>query len=146
MNVYSFKDLSGGFSHPLAGAFIFAGQIGAGRITITNVTERTVHQTAADGNVMVSYVAGDAGNVAIEVQQTSDMHKFLLAWFNLCKTSADNGDVSNWATAALSFRSAVDGTYHLISGVSPAKVPDKPYAAQGENVTWNLMAADIQHG
>jgi len=61
-------------------------------------------------------------------------------------TAADGGDVSQWASATLSFRSLTDGTYHNLTGISPAKIPDKTYAAQGGNVTWNLMAADIHHG
>ena len=35
------------------------------------------------------------------------------------------------------------GTGHVFTGVSPGKMPDMPYAAQGENVTWLLMAADV---
>ena len=31
-----------------------------------------------------------------------------------------------------------------LTGVSPQKLPDKPYQAQAQLVTWNLMAADIQ--
>lgn len=146
MDQYSFKDLSGAFNHPLAGAFAFYGQIGEARVMISNTTERTIQSVAADGNVMVSFVDGDNGVVTIEAQQTSDIHKFLLLWFNLCKTAAQKGDTSNWATGTITFRNVADGSYHICRGVSPSKVPDKPYAAQGENVTWNLPAANIQHG
>jgi hypothetical protein len=145
MKVYSFKDLSGAFAHPLAGSFIFAGQIGMGQITITMNTEKTSHDVAADGAVMVSFISGDNGQVAIEVQQNSDLHSFLLAWYNLIKTAADQGDVSNWASAGLSLRNVVDGSTHLLVGVSPSKIPDKVYAAQGGKVTWTLMAANVQN-
>lgn len=141
---YSFKDLSGAFAHPLAGAYTFAGQIGLGQITFTMATERTTHDVSADGSVMVSYIAGDNGSISIECQQTSDLHNFLLNWYNLCKTNADLGDVSEWASAALTVRSLVGATTHVCRGISPAKNPDKAYAAQGGKVTWNLMAADIQ--
>lgn len=145
MDQYSFKDLNGAFAHPLAGVFSMYGQIGVGQLTVANTTERTAHLVAADGNVVVSFIDGDNGHVAVETQQTSDLHIFLLRWFNLIKTAAQNGDTSNWATATLSFRNIADGSTHTLKGVSPAKVPDKPYAASAQNITWMLMAADIQH-
>jgi len=142
MTTYSFKDLTGAFVHPLVGSFILAGgNVGLGQITIANATDRTVHDTAADGSVMVSYIAGDSGSVSIEVQQTSDLHAFLLAWFNIVKTAADAGDVGPWAAGLLTLRNLDDGSVHTLSGVSPSKVPDKVYQAQGQKVTWNLMAA-----
>ncbi|HEX4209512.1 MAG TPA: phage protein, partial [Candidatus Binataceae bacterium] len=110
---------------------------------ITNATDRTVHDTAADGSVMVSYIAGDSGAAAIEVQQTSDLHSFLLIWFNAVKTAADLGDVTNWAAGVLSLRNIVDGSIHTLTGVSPSKVPDKVYQAQGQKITWTLMAAAV---
>jgi hypothetical protein len=141
---YSFKDLTGAFVHPLVGSFILAGaETGIGQITITNATDRTAHDTAADGSVMVSYLAGDSGAAAIEVQQTSELHIFLLSWFNRIKTLADTGDVSQWAAAVLSLRNLEDGSVHTLTGVSPSKVPDKVYQAQGQRVTWNLMAAAV---
>lgn len=143
MNVYSFKDSSGAFASPLAGPFSFFGQIGLGRFTVSMTTDRTAHDTASDGNVMVSYRAGNAGEVQIEVQQTSALHLFLLQWLNLCITAADNGDVSNWATAALSIRNITTGTGHTATGISPGKMPDMPYEAHGQNVTWRLPCANI---
>lgn len=145
MKNYSFKDLSGAFNHPDVGPFAFAGKIGTGQLTVLNSTERTAHAVAADGAVMVSYISGDNGQINIETQQTSDLNNFLRRWFNAIKTAADNGDTSGWAAASLTLRSLVDGTGHVCTGISPAKVPDTPYAAQGQNITWTLMAADIQH-
>jgi hypothetical protein len=106
-------------------------------------TDRTAHDTAADGSVMVTYVAGDSGGATIEVQQTSDLHLYLLSWFNLVKTAADNGAVGPWAAGVLSLRNLEDGSVHTLTGVSPSKVPDKTYAAQGGRVTWSLMAARV---
>ncbi len=145
MKTYSFKDVSGAFAHPLAGAFIFGGQIGMGQISISMATDKTSHDVAADGTVMVSFISGDNGAIDIEVQQTSELHSFLLAWYNLIKTASDLGDVSNWASAAITIRSLLDGASHVIQGLSPSKIPDKVYAAQGGKITWHLMAADVQN-
>jgi hypothetical protein len=121
---YSFKDLSGAFIHPLVGSYpLGGGNVGLGQI--------------------VSYIAGDNGSVSIEVQQTSDLHTFLLGWFNACKTAADAGNVTLWAAGALSVRNILDGSSHAMTGVSPGKVPDKTYASQGGKVTWVLPCAKI---
>lgn len=142
---YSFKDLVGvltntafGVSLPLAG-----GNIGIGQITIAMTTERTVHDVAADGVVVGSYVAGGNGTVAIEVQQTSLLHHALLGLYNLAVLAANNNDVSGWLSTSISFRTILDGSTHLLNGVSFGKIPDKPYQSSGQKVTWTLMAADV---
>ena len=144
MSTYSFKALTGAFSHPLVGDFIFAGKMGLGQINITMATDRTAHDTSADGSVMVSYISGDSGTVTIEAQQTSLLHKFLIAWYNAIKTIGDAGDPSLWAAAAMTLRNTTSGDHHSIRGISPQKKGDWPYAAAGGKVTWTLMAADIQ--
>jgi Protein of unknown function (DUF3277) len=144
MNVYSFKDVTGAFAHPLAGTFTFYGQIGMGQFVVSMDTEKTSHQIAADGTVMVSAIAGDNGRVTIEVQQTSLLHSFLLTWYNLVVTAFNNSDTSNFASAALTIRSVTDNSSHILTGVSPSKIPDKTYAAQGQTVTWTLMAAEVK--
>lgn len=145
MRQYSFKDLSIAISDPDAGNFSAAGKIGIGSITVLNSTERTAHAVAADGAVMVSYISGDNGQLTIEAQQNSDIHRFFLKAFNTKKIAADNGDPSTWAAMTITMRNLADGTGHLATGVSFAKVPDKPYQAQGQNVTWTLMVADLQN-
>jgi hypothetical protein len=144
MKVYSFKDLSGALSDPDVGDFILAGQIGEGQVTIAMSIEKTVHDVSSDGTVMPSFISGDNGQVSIEVQQTSDLHTFLLGWYNTKKTAADNGDVSTYAATTLTLRSTTDSSTHVAQGVSPSKLPDKVYTAQGQRLTWVLMCADIQ--
>jgi hypothetical protein len=144
VTTYSFKDLTGAFVHPLTGSFILGGgNIGLGQITISMTQDRTEQDVASDGSVMVSYIPGDNGTIAIEVQQTSDLHDFLLNWFNVCKTAADLGDVGDWAAATLVVRNIIDGSTHTLSGISPGKVPDKTYAKQGGKITWTLPAAKV---
>lgn len=144
-STYSFKDTSGAFTHPIAGAFQFAGQIGMGQFSVSMSTEKSAHDLAADGTVMISAISGDNGNISIEVQQTSDLHRFLLGWYNTIKTLMDQGDTTTWASAKLTLRNIVDGSTHIAQGISPSKIPDKTYAAQGQRLTWVLMAADIQN-
>ena len=140
---YSFRDLVGVLNNPLMDGplQIAGGNFGLGTITIRMLTTRTEHEVGTDGVVMPSYIAGDNAEITIEMQQTSALHHSLLDLFNLMITAANNGDVSGWATTVLSLRTILDGSGHLLSGISFQKTPDKPYAARGQNVTWVLMAA-----
>ena len=140
---YSFKDLAGAIVSPTAGTLLFGGQIGVGSVTVTNATDHTAHDTASDGMVMPSFVAGDSGTIEIECQQTSQVHKFFVAWLNVLKTAAMNGDVSDWASTVGTFRNIVDGSQHQAFGISPQKIPDKSYAAQGGRVRWTLPVCNL---
>ena len=140
---YSFKDLKGVITMADETFILAGGNVGAGSITITMSEDRTVHDVAADGSVMPSYVAGDNGSVSIEAQQTSALHKFLLGAYNTVKSSADDGDVDAWASGVISFNTLLDGSTHQLTGVSFQRIPAKAYAAHGARVTWNLMACNI---
>jgi hypothetical protein len=122
---YSFKDLSGAMTSILAGAFPFAGQLGMGRITVEYTTDHGALETAADGTVLPAFIAGRAGRITIEVQQTSVFHKYLLIWHNLHVLRASNGDISQWASSAILLRNTLDGSSHEALGVIPLKIPDK---------------------
>jgi hypothetical protein len=140
---YSFKDLSGAITSTLAGVFPFAGQIGAGRISVEYITDHGALDTAADGTVLPSFVAGRAGRITIEVQQTSAFHKYLLFWHNVHVTMASSGDISSWAGTSLLIRNTLDGSSHAALGVIPTKIPDKAYAASPTMITWTLLCSNL---
>jgi len=142
---YSFKSLTGVLTNTVFGVTIplTGGNIGVGSITVRMNMTRTTHDVAADGTVMPSYVAGDNGEVDIQVQETSAVHSELLALYNLCVLAADNEDVSGWAATAISFTLLIDGSTHTLTGVSFDKIPDKPYEANGQKMIWKLLAANI---
>jgi hypothetical protein len=144
-NTYSFKSLTGVLTNPVYGVTIplTGGNIGAGAFTIRMTTERTVHDVAADGTVMVSYIAGDNGELDVEVQESSALHQELLSLYNRAVLAANNDDVSGWAATVVSFRMLTDGSQHNLTGVSFKKIPDKPYQSSGQKITWSLMAANI---
>jgi hypothetical protein len=142
---YSFKSLVGSLTNSVFGVTIplTGGNIGAGKFTIRMATERTAHDVAADGTVMVSYAAGDNGMIDVEVQESSTLHQELLALYNLAVLAANNDDVSGWAATTIQFRMLTDGSLHNLSGVSFQKIPDKPYEAHGQRIVWPLMAANV---
>jgi hypothetical protein len=142
---YSFKSLVGVLKNSIVGVVIplTGGNIGLGGITIRMTTSRTVHDVAADGTVMPSYVAGNNGEVDIEVQETSILHKALLTLYNALVLQADLDDILGWAATSISFALLIDGSVHTLTGVSFDKIPDKPYQAAGQKMTWKLLAASI---
>ncbi len=137
---YSFTDLVGSINHSALTPFIFTGQ-GVGGVTVSKSTERSAHDVAADGSIMVSKIAGNNGVITIECQQTSPLHFWLLNWFN----TLWNLPTSDWATTSVLLKNSTTGGSHVVTGVSPQKEADVPYQAQGQRVTWTLMAADIRN-
>ncbi len=138
MVTYGFEDVTVSFQHNGVGA---ASSIGAGigSISISMTTDRTTHNVAADGTIMVSKVAGKNGNMALEIQQNSELHKWLVKWNNYIEIS----NSSEWAGMTITIKSSNLGDSTICTGVSPQKLPDRPYGAQGAMVTWQLMAAKI---
>ncbi|MBY0054133.1 DUF3277 family protein [Brevibacillus sp. LEMMJ03] len=135
---YSFEDVSLVISHPSVGQYVATGK-GLGSITTTMTTERTVHDVSADGSVMVSKIVGRNGSHTISVQQTSDLNKWLTKLYNYL----EQAPASEWARISLTIRSPYMQDLIRSTGVSFQKLPDKPYQAQGQQVSWVLMAADV---
>lgn len=142
---YSFKSLVGVLKNSIVGVVVplTGGNIGLGGITIRMTTARTVQDVAADGTVMPSYLAGANGEIDIEVQETSILHKALLTLYNTLVLQADGADILGWAATSISFALLIDGSVHTLTGVSFEKIPDKPYQAAGQKMTWKLLAANI---
>ncbi|GAB6170549.1 hypothetical protein JCM15765_03920 [Paradesulfitobacterium aromaticivorans] len=138
-STYSFEDVSVIISNPNFGQFIANGA-GVGSISVNMTTDRTAHELAADGSVMVSKIKGRNGSLALSIQQTSSLQKWLLRLYNYLESAA----ASAWASTTIVVRSPMMQDLHIAMGVSFQKLPDRPYQAQGQNVNWTLMAADIQ--
>jgi hypothetical protein len=136
---YSFQDVIVTFKVPYFAAFSSTGA-GLGSISIVPSTTKTIQDVAADGRVMISKVAGNNGTIAITMQQNSLLHKNLLNWYNYINTTASTSD---WASTTVIIANAALGEKTTATGVSPQKLADKPYQAQGQMITWTLMAANI---
>lgn len=135
---YSFQDVVATFSHPLVGQYTANGA-GVGEISITMATDKTVHDVAADGNVMVSKVLGDNGTVAVQVQQTSSLQYWLMNAYNAIKTATSD----QWALMSIRIQSIAMQDLHNCTGVSFQQIAERLYQADGQKLTWNLMAASI---
>lgn len=148
--VYSFLDLSGAIFHPLVGSFPLTGH-GLGQITIMMDGSKTVHDFGSNGIVLLSKVDGHSGKLIIDCHQTSNMHKWLLHTFQVlsCPDAAADAadavaDAKEWGRMAAILRNIADKTEHNIRGMSFEGVPEKRYQAEGQMVSWTLMAADIR--
>lgn len=138
METYSFEDCILNLAFP-RGSMVLTGK-GIGDMTVQMAQERSVMEAAADGNVMISKVAGNHGSLSLNIQQTSDAHKFLLQQFNALVA----GPPSIWAQGAGILRCLSDSTTHTFAGMCFQKLGDKPYQKQGQNVQWVILCGDIQ--
>lgn len=135
---YSFADVSMVISHPSVGQFVATGA-GLGSISTSMAQDRSAHDLSADGSVMVSKIKGRNGNHTISVQQTSELNKWLLKLYNYL----EQAPTSEWAGIKIIIRASAMQDLIRSTGVSFQKLPDKPFQAQGQQVSWVLMAADI---
>lgn len=139
ISTYSMLDVTGSITHPGVGAYTFTGE-GVGEMTVSMATDRTSHDVAADGSVMVSKMPGNNGSITIQVQQTSTFNAWLVKWYNYL----DAAKTDEWAETNILIRAPEMGVSHVAIGVSPQKIGDQPYQAQGSRITWTLMCANLQ--
>jgi hypothetical protein len=142
-STYAYKNVVGSMTDPDVGIYLFQGQVGIKHLMISNTVDRGVIDIAADGAVMVSYIAGANGGIQLEMQQTSSLHQFLTNWANVKFTDADNGNAENFAAAAIKVQDLLSGQSKTLTGVFPVKIPDVPYGDRGATVTWQLLAANV---
>lgn len=139
MATYSFSDIQFVLSHPAYPPFSMNGQ-GVGEVRISYDQDNSAHTLGADGTVMVSKIRANNGSISLSMQQTSPLHAWLKGLFNYLNTAPTN----QWAAMAVDITGAFMVDNIRARGVSIQKRADQGYAQQGENVTWTLMAADIQ--
>lgn len=136
---YSFTDIEATISHPGYGTYSVQGE-GIGDMTISKITERTVHDVAADGNIMVSKIAGNNGNVTINAQQVSTLHNFMQGLFNFLW----NAPTDQWAGISLTIRAPKMKKTYYCTGGAFVKEPDEQFQAQGQRVPWTMLFANVE--
>ena len=136
---YSFVDVSCALTFAGIIPYVITGE-GVGSINVSMSTDKTSHDIAADGSVMISKIPGSNGAIAISLQQTSQANRIMKMWYNYVLASPS----SEWANNSLTITNLVTGETIIATSVSPQKRADLPLQAQGQQRVWNLMAADIQ--
>ena len=135
---YSFKDVSLVLSHPSVGMITVTGE-GVGSVTVSRANDVTQHDLAADGSVMVTKVVTKNGALAIAIQQTSAAHKWLKKLYDYL----ENAPTDEWNKASGILKNPALGETINMKGLSPQKRPDAAFQQAGQQVTWNLMATEI---
>lgn len=143
MYQYSYKAIQLSFSHPIVGSFILNGEQAAGGITIAPQIDPTVQEVTPDGSTITNFIPGDNALLTVQVQQVSEWNDFLIAWKNYCVTAAKAGDLSNYATANALVVDTYSGRSHTMQGIAPSKIPDTPYGAQSQMVSWVLKVSSL---
>ena len=139
--VYSFTEISGIIAHPSVGAYTLTGK-GTGSISIASTGDKTSHETAVDGATFIMQIPGDAGQITLTMQQTSDLHKWLMQWYRYIKL--DGTERKEWARATAVIRSMSDGITYQAVGISPLNLPAIDYQVNGKNVVWVLMVGSLK--
>lgn len=137
-NTYSFKNVTVVIEHPSIGSMSTEGD-GVGSISIAMSNDKSSHNLAADGTVMISKIAGSNGTVAIAVQQVSQSNEYLKKLYNYCEANED----SSFAATTIRITDKNANDIYTCTGVTPQKLADAKYAAQGDLRTWNMLAAEI---
>jgi len=137
-STYSFKDLTATFQHPAVGQLTITGE-GVGSITYTMTEDTSAHDLAADGSVMTSKVDAPNGTVAVAVQQTSEAHAWFTRLFNYLRTTP----AREWAQIGHIGTASDMRVTHTGENMSIQKRADKPYQAQGQQVTWTFLAGKL---
>ena len=140
MKTYSFSDVIVTLSHADMGETISVNGLGIGTITYTMTEDRTTGQVASDGTVIMNKIKNRMGTAALAVQQTSDLNKKLLRWYNYLEAAA----TSQWAEIVLIIKSKQ--TNELITGTGGAflKLPEEGWNKEAADMTWNFIFADMQ--
>ncbi|MGO4496422.1 phage protein [Paenibacillus sp. 2RAB27] len=138
-STYSFSDSTVVFSHALFGQYVANGT-GLGGITTAMSTDRSAQDVSADGSVMVSKIKARNGTASVSTQQTSELNHWLTRLYNYLEIAPTD----QWASMVITIRAPRMREQETLTGVSFQKLPDVPRQAQGQQITWLLMAADVQ--
>lgn len=137
-STYSFDDITATIAHPDFSSYSLKNE-GTGSIRKTMANDRTVHDVAADGSVMISKIKVKNGSLTIQAQQTSNLHSYLTKLYKYCESAA----ASTWAKITVVIQDKMTGRTVNASYGSFKKLGDEGWQAQGEQVSWELMFAEI---
>lgn len=138
VKTYSFADVSFSMNHPSIGSYSAIGE-GVGDFTISYANSRTAQDVGGDGTVMTSKIKAKNGTITLNILQTSDMEDYLERWWRYIEVAPS----SEYTGMTITIRSTTMGVHIVCTGVAPEKPADKPFQAQGQKISWNLMAENI---
>jgi hypothetical protein len=99
----------------------------------------SVHDLAADGSVMTSKIEAGNGSVAIQTQQTSEFHHWMIKAYQY----VTGAPAREWARFGIICVAPDMMATHEGSYMSIQKRADKPYQQQGQQVTWTFLCGKL---
>lgn len=139
MSVYAFSDVNAVITHQSYGQYSINGT-GIGNITVAQSNEQVVNEVAADGTVMTSKLKNFIGTAAVSCQQNSPLNVWLNGLYNYLKTAP----TGQFAGANMLVKSNATNEQIYAEGLTPSKLPDKVYEAQGQMAVWNFLSTKIE--
>lgn len=139
MSVYSFTDCTLTLRHPALGVLTVTGQ-GLGSIVVSMRNDRTSMDTASDGRVMISKIKDRSATATLQLQQDSEANQTLLKWYNYLETAP----TIEWAQITGMLLSPTTHEQIVMKEMAFQKLPDRNYAAQGQQNSYSIMIADCQ--
>lgn len=136
VGTYSFQDVVVTISGP-GGSFPLGNTSAPAEEGITIEKEpKNTKTNGADGSVMHSMHATEAGKIIIRLLKTSPVNAQLSALYNFQGSSS-----INWGQNVFSLRELVTGDVYTIGGAAFTKFPNNTYATVGNTIEWEFEAA-----
>jgi hypothetical protein len=135
---YSALKYSGVISHPLAGQSTFSGS-GMIKVNVSYLDNLTESELGMFGDPMVSKIESRRANITMEMQQTSALNSWLIAYANTVQAA----DAASWSGATITLTETYDnGITTTANDCAIVKRPDRSNQAQGDRVTWEFLSAN----
>lgn len=136
---FAFKEVKATIQHPLVGQKVVNGE-GIGTLTVSYADDLTQSDQGADGAVMVSKIESRRGTVALDIQQTSSLNKWLINYAN----AVQNASASQWAGGTFTMsENFTNGISVVASSLALQKRPDHVDAQNGGRVSWVFFSPNI---
>jgi hypothetical protein len=137
MATYSFLSVSAAINGP-NGSFSLSDGNAEGGISFAMREAKNTQTIGADGSVMNSLHAGNAGTITIRVLKTSPLNAMLSEMY-----ASDKADPTLWGNNVITLRDVNRGDHATGTGCAFQKMPDLSWDKEGPNVEWVMDAGNI---
>lgn len=137
MGTYSFQNVQATISGP-GGSFSIGASSGNTDegITVAMIDEKSTMTVGADGTVMHSLHASNAGRISVRLLKTSPTNALLSAMYNFQKSGA-----TNWGQNRIVISDLARGDVIASAEVAFAKQPDVNYGKDGGQMEWAFVGS-----
>jgi len=135
---YSFQDVKAAITFPTGFSDIQMDGSGLVSVGFRFLEDNTEMSVAADGSPLITKILSKLGELDVEVQQNSVLHKQFISVFN----ALYNGNANVWADAVARVTTSDNLTY-LANGLSFKKLPDDTRGKSAGTVVFTFSVAEL---